>query len=361
MDKKFFRNMKSSIKEIKIKNLVPGTLIYKGTSSESFSIEIIEYNKDNILIKDYSSVKNFLSENAIKAKKDTVRWININGLNHVDQIKELSNNFEISNLIMEQVLHISNHSVNQYSEEFIFNDIQKVYTNENNQINNENISLYKRDNTIITFQESKGNVFEEIRKRIKNKEGKIRNQSTNYLYYCLIDAITDFYLGTLSIIGKEIEILEEKVVNIEKVDVKSIHAIKKQLMILKFSASPIEKMINTFIEDSQILPLDSEQYLLTIQGHIREVVNELNLQKDYVDSLFENFVLNNSNEMNSVMTTLTIFSAIFIPLSFAAGIFGMNFEFIPGLNSPLAFVFFLIGCGLTSLIMLLIFKHKKWF
>ena len=144
-------------------------------------------------------------------------------------------------------------------------------------------------------------------------------------------------------------------------NVKTIHAIKKQLMILKFSAAPIEKMIHTFIEDRQILPLENDQYLLSLQDHIHEVVNELSLQKGYVDAIFENYVLNNSNDMNSVMTTLTIFSAIFIPLSFAAGVFGMNFGSVPALDHPFSFIYFIVGCALTALIMLAIFKRNKWF
>lgn len=361
MDDKFFKDIKLNIKEINIKNLVPGTLIYKGSSIEPFSIECIKYDKKHTSKQLYTSSNDFLKDHTIEEEAGSVRWISVTGINHVDEIKVFSSAFEISNLIMEQVLYISNHSVNQYSEEFIFNDVQKVYRNNENHIINENISLFKRGSTIITFQERKDSVFQEVRERIRSKEGKIRNQSTNYLYYCLIDAMIDFYLDGLTVIGKEIELLEEKVVNIENVDVKNIHSIKKQLMVVKFSATPIEKMINKFIEDPKILPLDNEQYLLTLHGHIREVINELGLQKDYVDALFENYVLNNSNEMNSVMTTLTVFSAIFIPLSFVAGVFGMNFASVPGIDNPFAFVYFLAGCGLTAGFMLLLFKIKKWF
>lgn len=340
--------------------MVPGTLVYKGTSIEPFSVECIEY--DGVLLeeKKYESMNAFLKEHSLKEKND-VRWINVVGINHVEEIRKLSEAFDISNLIMEQVLHVSNHSINQYSEAFIFNDIKKVYTDHNHNIVNENISIFKRGHTVITFQEKGDDVFEQIRHRIRLKEGKIRQQSTAYLYYCLMDAIIDYYLGALEAIGRQIEILEEKVINVDSINVKNIHAIKKQLMVLKFSATPIEKMIQTFIADKNILCLENDQYLISLQGHIHEVVSELSLQKDYVDAIFENFVLNNSNEMNSVMTTLTIFSAIFIPLSFAAGVFGMNFNSVPGLDHPFAFVYFLVGCGLTAITMLVIFKRNKWF
>lgn len=348
-------------KKFSIKNMVPGTLVYKGASLEAFEIECIEYNKQSVESKIYTSSQEFLDSNSIGDKEGCVRWINIVGISHVEEIRKFGEAFQISNLVMEQVLHISNHSVNQYSEDFIFNDIQKVYTSEENQIVNENTSLFKRSDTVIVFQEKESVVFDDIRRRIMNNEGNLRDRSSGYLYYCVLDSMTDFYLGALNVIGKKIERLEEKLVNMDTLNIQSIHEIKKLLMILKFSAAPIEKMVSTFIEDASILELENPQYLLNLQGHIKEVVSELSLQKGYVDSIFENYVLNNSNDMNSVMTTLTIFSAIFIPLSFAAGVFGMNFEKMPGLDNPNGFIYFIFGCIITAGIMLIFFKKNKWF
>lgn len=361
MKKSLFKDMKYSLKDIKITNLVPGTLVYKGNSNEDFTIQVLEYTELACGQDTYNSTEEFFKEHINLESQDKVMWINIIGINHIEEIRKFSQRLNISNLIMEQVLHISNHSTNQYSEEFVFNDIQKIYLSDDKEFVSENISLFKRNNIVITFHERNDSIFEDIRNRLLDNEGNLRRQSSNYLYYSLIDAITDYYLVTLEAIGREIERLEEKVVNVEDVNIKNIHMIKKQLMILKFSAGPIEKMINSLIENPKILPLENPQYLLNLQGHIKEVVNDIGLQRGYIDSLFENFVLNNSNDMNRVMTTLTIFSAIFIPLSFAAGVFGMNFENIPGLNNPLAFLYFLVGCGLTAVSMLVFFKVNKWF
>jgi magnesium transporter len=359
--KNFLGDVKTNLKETKFKNMIPGTLVYRGNTIQPFHIECYDYDSDYLDFEEFDKTEDFIKTYSTAEKTDRVKWINITGLNNVEEIRLFSKYFGISDLQLEQVLYISNHSFNEYNNQYIFNDIQMVYANQQNVILCENISIYKVENIIITFQEKKGNIFNAVRMRLANNEGVIRKEKADYLYYSLLDAITDFYLVVLEIIGNQIELLEEKVVNLEKLDVKNIHEVKKKLMILKLSAIPIEKMVGAFIENEKLLKIDNREYLLNLHGHIKEVVNEIGLQKEYIDALFENYVLNNSDEMNSTMTTLTIFSAIFIPLSFLAGVFGMNFTQIPGLDNPHAFTYFLIGCGCTTVLMLTFFKIKKWF
>lgn len=361
MKKIFLSELRNTFNHFKVKNLVPGALVYKGKSIDDFSIDVFEYNDVYVKHNTFNKASEFILEETKAGKSDFIKWINITGLSHVEEIKKVSNYFNISNLIMEQVLNISNHSTNSYSKEYIFNDIQMVYGNRLQGIVNENISIFKFKNIVIIFQEKKGDVFDSVRNRIINKEGNIRNQGVNYLYFCLIDVIIDYYIGVLEIMRQQIELLEEQIMSMKKVDINIIHGLRKQLMILKFSATPIEKMVSVLIEKDEILPLDNKQYLLNLKVHIKEVVNDLSLQKDYIDAMFENYVLNNSNDMNRIMTTLTIFSAIFIPLSFAAGVFGMNFDYIPGLSNSLGFSYFIAGCGLMAVAMLMILKMKKWF
>ncbi len=361
MKKINFNESINPFKDFKVKNLVPGALVYKGKAEDDFSIDVIKYSDLDYKRNAFKSFEKFVNDEINTEEAESVKWINITGLNHVEEIKKISKHFNISNLMMEHVLNISNHSTIDYSQEYIFNDIQMVFGNEHQGIVNENISIYKSNNTVLIFQEKKGDVFDSLRKRIINEEGNIRKKGANYLYYCLIDVIVDYYLGVLESLGQNIEILEEQVMSLNKVDVNTIHGIRKQLMILKLSAEPIEKMVMALIENNEILPLDNMQYLLNLHVHIKEVVNELALQKDYIDAIFENYVLNNSNDMNRIMTTLTIFSAIFIPLSFAAGVFGMNFDYIPGLNNSWGFVYFIGGCCFAAIVMLILLKQKKWF
>ena len=138
--------------------------------------------------------------------------------------------------------------------------------------------------------------------------------------------------------------------------IQSIHELRKILMILGFSTAPFGKFIQTLLDDDTLLPISDSTYLESLDMHMKQIISEISLQNDNVDHLFENYVLNNSNNMNQVMTILTIFSAIFIPLSFLAGVFGMNFDYLPGLDNRMGFFYFLIGCGITAGGMLALFK-----
>jgi len=349
------------MKNTRVKNLIPGTLIYRGDKNQKFYVELHIYDEKYYLREEFKDAIQLIEFYKSIEKEERVIWINIVGINNVEYVNEICKYFGISNLHIEQILYISNHSVNEYTSKYIFNDFQMVYSDIKETIISENISIYKKENIVISFQERKGDVFDSIRERLIEGKGIIRNQNADYLYYAIFDAIIDYYLDTLNIMSRKIEMLEEKIVNIEKINVKDIHKLKKQILVLKLSAQPLEKMINVFVEDDKLLKICDKKYLFNLRGHIKEVVNELNLQKEYIDSLFENYVLNNSNEMNSIMTTLTIFSAIFIPLSFFAGVFGMNFNSVPGLMNPNGFIYFIIGCSVSFIGMLIFFKIKKWF
>ncbi len=176
-----------------------------------------------------------------------------------------------------------------------------------------------------------------------------------------MDALIDNYLHVLEHLRVDIEYMEETVTNLEVLAVASIHNVRKQLMLIKFSTNPIEKLIQQLVLDEKVLGSANKDYLESLSDHIKEVQSELLVQKETVAGLFENYMLNNSNDMNSIMTTLTIFSAIFIPLSFIAGVFGMNFEVMPGLSNSMGFYYFIGGCLISAASMIAFFKVKKWF
>lgn len=343
------------------RNLIPGTLIYKGKEKQGFNIEILYYSENDITRHKFSSTASFLDFNSTHQNQiDNIKWINVNGLWNIDEINNIGTHLGISKLILEQILNISNHSINRIGRNYLYNSIQMVYL-ENNEIKNEYISIYKGSDFIVTFQEKPGDIFDDIRNRIQNDEGIIRKKSLNYLYFCLMDALGDSYLTVAEKLQQQIEFVEEIVIRGDRVKLNSIHGLRKVLMILGLSVEPVGKFIQKLIEDENILPMADISYLESLDIHMRDAVNEIKLQNNTVDQLFENYVLNNSNNMNQIMTILTIFSAIFIPLSFLAGVFGMNFDYLPGLSNRMGFFYFIIGCFVTAGGMLAFFKIKKWF
>lgn len=345
----------------KIINHMPGTLIYRGKKSEPFRLELYAFNS-NCCIQEtfdsFASFEDYLSK--ANTLNESIKWVNITGINNVEEIKLAGHYFEINKLILEQILSINNHTICKQNDQYIFNDIQMIYA-QNETIQHENISIYMNNAYIVTFQERQGDVFDSVRERIINAKGIIRDSSLGYTYFALIDSMVDNYMNALEILRVDIEEMEALITNLETLNVTDVHDIRKNLMLLKFSINPVDRLFQQLITNPERLGIQYKDYVDSLFEHIKEVQNELLIQKESIDGLFENYMLNNSNDMNSIMTTLTIFSAIFIPLSFLAGVFGMNFTYIPGLSSPNGFFYFLLGCLITTVSMVTFFKIKKWF
>jgi len=346
----------------RVKNLVPGVLVYKGSKKEEFSIEVIAYNHENLIREEFKTIQDFtVFYDGLKKDQDEKIWINVTGLFAIEAVDAFGEYFNIPKLLLEQVVNITKHSMFKASKDYIFNDLQMIYLSDGS-IEVENISIFKTEAYIITFQEKKGDVFNNVRDRITEYQGKIRVNSDGYLYYSLLDALVDNYLDVMEQLKFNINTLEEDIINEEQLDIKDIHNLRKILLFLRLTTMPFEKFLGAerVKKDSIFLDIDPI-YIDNLYDHVKESANEVLLQKEMVDALFENYMFNNSNEMNKVMTTLTIFSAILIPLTLLAGIFGMNFKYMPGLDNPNAFNIFMVFGVVLIVSMVGFFKYKKWF
>lgn len=344
----------------KVINLIPGSLVYKGLEREAFNIERLEYSEDTLVCTHYTKCNDALYNDIDECNKEHIQWLNVTGISNTVEIGKIGKLFNIDNMILEQVLDVSKHSIYKVNEEYLFNDFQMIYLKDG-RITDETISIFLKDNILITFQEQAGDVFESMRTRINNNEGYIRTKNSVYSYFCILDAMVDHYINVLDQMKTDVEKLELRLMENESLDNKELHILRKEILIIRLSAAPIEKMIQEVMLLSNVSVKEQMEYFDSLSQHLKHALNEIALIKESVDNLFDNYMMTNANDMNQVMTTLTIFSAIFIPLSFVAGVFGMNFEMLPGINNPHAFIYFLFGCGLTSVIMLVIFKLKKWF
>jgi len=340
-----------------VKNLVPGTLIYKGKQHTPMRMDLIYYND-----KTYEELT-FKGVDALYAytnQLDTGNvWLNVVGLSEVEKIALIGKNYKISKLYLEQVINITKHSMFKDDDDSVFCDLQMIYLKEH-AIEIRNISVYLKGNMVITFQDKDGDIFEGLRDRVRNGDGMVRKRGGDYLFYAIMDDLADNYMDVIESIKFRISVLEENMINDGQISLKEIHEIRKVLFILKLSVSPFTYFTEKAMSNG-LFPTTELMFLDNISDHIKALTNELLLQKELVDSVNANYMLDNSNEMNKIMTTLTIFSAIFIPLSFLAGVFGMNFEFIPGLDSELGFYVFAISCVTVVVFMITFFKVKKWF
>ncbi len=199
------------------------------------------------------------------------------------RLKKFENLFNIPNNILEQVIEISKHATFKVTEKFLYSDVQMIYYADGEFIN-ENIALLLIDNLIFTFQEKQGDVFNPIRERITNKQGLISQKDIGYSYYCLLDSLVDNYHNSLGWVERQIEIMEEQVVELEPIEINTIHEVRKQLMVLKFSINPLDKFVQTCISDAELGPVNNS-YLESLSNHIKEVQNRLVIQKDFFISL----------------------------------------------------------------------------
>jgi magnesium transporter len=248
-------------------------------------------------------------------------------------------------------------------EKYIFFVLKMLYTDEkNHEIHSEQVSFILGKNFVISFQESIGDVFDSVRGRIRGGKTRIRKKDADYLAYALTDAVVDGYFGILEKIGERIEVLEEDLIsNPDPKILQEIYNLKREMIYIRKSVWPLREVINNLLrEESNIIKESTHIYLRDLYDHTIQVIDTVETFRDLISGMVDMYMSSVSNKMNEVMKVLTIFAAIFIPLTFIAGVYGMNFQYMPELNLPWAYPAIWIVIILVGLTLLLYFKHKKW-
>jgi magnesium transporter len=243
-----------------------------------------------------------------------------------------------------------------------------AYDIENREVNSEQVSIIFGKNFVLTFQEIEADVFDQIRNRLKNNKGRIRKDGADYLAYSLVDAIVDNYFKVLDGINEEIEIIEDEVVtNPIPATLQKIHNLKRELIFLRKSVWPLREIIGILArDDSPLIKKTTKIYLRDLYDHTIQVIDTVETYRDIISGMLDVYLSSLSNRMNEVMKVLTIFAVIFIPLTFIAGIYGMNFNpekspfNMPELNWYFGYPLALGLMIIIGLVMLISFKRKKW-
>ena len=352
------RFKKTGIKE-KV-GLPPGTLVHIGErKTEKVKITVIDYDSKNFQEKEAEKI-----EECFPFKdKPTVTWINIDGLQEVEVVEKIGIHFGVHPLIMEDILHTGQRPKAEDLGDYLFIVLKMIYHDENEgEIMGEQISLILGHNYVISFQEREGDVFNQIRERIRNSKGRIRRGGADYLAYTLLDAVVDHYFVILEKLGERIESLEEELVtNPTPETLQIIHTLKRNLIFLRKSVWPLREVINALERgESPLITKPTGIYLRDVYDHTIQVIDTIETFRDMVSGMLDIYLSSLSNRMNEVMKVLTIMATIFIPLTFIAGIYGMNFKFMPELEwhwgYPSALIVMLIVVGF----MVMYFRKKKW-
>jgi len=288
---------------------------------------------------------------------------NINGLYDVDMIEKLGTYFHVHPLILEDVLSVNQRPKVEDSGDILFIVLRMLqFDDEKKEIISEQVSFILGKNFLFTFQEKAGDVFEPVRVRLRQYKGRIRTMGADYLAYTLLDAIVDNYFLVLEKMGDQIENLEELLVNNPTEETLiTIHKLKREMIFLRKSVWPLRETINGLERsESSLIQKSTGIYLRDVYDHTIQVIDTVESYRDMVSGMLDIYLSSVSNRMNEVMKVLTVIATIFIPLTFIAGVYGMNFEFMPELgwkwSYPLLWLF-MIG---VAILMIFYFRKKRW-
>jgi magnesium transporter len=347
-------------KRSKKAGLPPGTIVHVGEEKhEKIKVSVIGYDKDHFQEKEAEKVEDcFALEN-----KPVVQWINIDGVHQLDIIEQIGAHFGFHPLVMEDIANTDQRPKTEDYGDYVFVVLKMLQFNEEkNQTLMEQVSIIFGADFVVSFQEAKGDVFNLIRERIRSNKGRIRKMGADYLAYSLVDAIVDNYFVILEKLGEKIEEIEDKLVTDPKPEtLQTIHDLKREMVFLRKSVWPLREVISRLERyESPLINKSTGVYLRDVYDHTIQVIDSVETFRDMLSGMLEIYLSSLSNRMNEVMKVLTVIATIFIPLTFVAGLYGMNFKFMPELDQVWGYPAALSSMLVVALVMVVYFKRKRW-
>jgi magnesium transporter len=306
--------------------LKPGTAVFVGQKKvERVRIHVIDYDEKNILEKEVQTI-----EECFPFKESpTVTWINVTGIHEVGDIEKLGNHFGFHPLMIEDIVNTGQRPKIEDAGDYVFVILKMLYNDEEtDQLIAEQVSVLFGSNYVISFQEREGDVFDPVRERIRKTIPRIKFMGADYLAYTLIDAVVDHYFIILEKFGERIERIEEGLFDdTSHESLEEIHNLKRELIFMRKPIWPLREVVGNLDRmESPLIHDFTSAYLRDLYEHTIQVIDTVETFRDMVSGLHDLHLSNVSNRMNEVMKVLTIIATVFIPLSFLAGVYGMNFD-----------------------------------
>ena len=341
--------------------MAPGSLVYTGEKSvhEPVMITLVDYNAAGVEEKTGIS----LDECESYIKRDSVTWINISGVHNPDIIRQIGNIFNLHPLLLEDVLNTAGRPKLDDYEDYLFVVLKMIdYQADAQIIDHEHVCLVIRHGLVISLQEHEGDVFGPVRERIRKEKGRIRKSGADYLGYALIDIIVDHYFRVLEEIGERIEEYQDAVLsNPDPAILEALHNLKRQVIYIRKSVWPVREIVAALLRsESGLITRDTQLYLRDVYDHTIQVAETVEMFREMLASVLDIYLSSVNNRMSEVMKVLTVIATIFIPLTFFAGVYGMNFEFMPELEWRYAYPAVWLVFIVAALGMLAAFRYKKW-
>jgi magnesium transporter len=341
--------------------LPPGSLVHVGEDKRIESrVTVLDYSPTHFTEK----LQPKIEECYVFRDQPTITWINVDGLHDTSIIEKLGACFGLHPLILEDILNTEQRPKTEDYESYIYIVLRMLsYDGEKAGLKSEQVSLVLGHNFVLSFQEDIGDVWDPIRDRLRNNKGRIRKEGSDHLAYSLMDAVVDNYFTIMEKLGEDVEDIEEELISApNKGTLMVVHGLKRQLIALRKSVWPLRDVVHGLQDtDNPLVTPATKIYLRDIYDHTIQVIDNIESARDIVSGMLDIYLSSVSNRLNEIVKVLTILSAIFIPLTFIAGVYGMNFDFMPELNQPWGYPAVLALMAAVAAGLVLYFKRKKWF
>lgn len=338
----------------------PGTLVHIGQERATPTrIHVLDYDETRLEDRDANSAEDCFPFR----DKPTVTWINVDGIHQVEIIEKLGKHFGLHPLTLEDIVNTNQRPKMEDNGGYLFIVLKILtYDDQRSAINTEQLSIILGSNFVISFQEEAGDDFDPIRERVRHGKGRIRKMGADYLAYALIDAIVDHYFVILEKIGEKLATLEDELVTDPQTEtLTAVHRLKREMILLRKSVWPVRELISGLERgESELIHQATHIFLRDVYDHTIQVIDTVETYRDMLSGMLDLYLSTISNKLNSVMKVLTIISTIFIPLTFVAGIYGMNFDFMPELHWRWGYPVVLLIMFGAMIAMLWFFRRKKW-
>jgi magnesium transporter len=334
--------------------------------AEPATITCIDYSPGNVSIQQVEDLDDFLAHH--RPEWSVVRWISTVGLSDMDAIHALVTKYDLHPLALEDVLHARQRpKVEPYGgEESEFQARLFIVTRmpylEQERLQHAQLSIFLGHKTVLTFQQSRGSQWDLIRQRIKMKGSRLRSNNASFLAYSLLDTVVDSCFPILEQYSDRAQELETLILEGSKPHLlNEVHQLKRDLLLMRWVIWPMREVVQALQRDPHECMSDTTQvYLRDLYDHVIQIIEIIETYREIASDLTETYMSSVSNRMNEIMKVLTIIGTIFIPLTFLAGVYGMNFHFLPELELKWAYPAFWLVCLLLIIGMLLLFRRRNW-
>jgi magnesium transporter len=352
---------RASKRRIKKVGLPAGSLVYTGEQEVGkVDVTLIDYDEQSFEERPVQSV----DECVVYKAKSTATWINVDGVHNPAMLEKIGECFGLHRLVIEDLMSVVQRPKVEDYGGYLFVVLKMLtYDDTSGRIVPEQVSLIVGENFLLSFQEGiKGDVFPLIRDRLRSGRGKVRKMGVDYLAYSLLDALVDGYFVILEKLGERIDLLEEGLITRPgRHIVEQLYQLKRELLFLHKAVWPLREVVSALVRrESPLIRESTTPYLRDVYDHVVQAIDSVEIYRDMLSTMLDLYLSSVSNRMNEIMKVLTIIATIFMPLTFLAGVYGMNFKHMPELEWKYGYFFawaIMIALGIG---MGFYFKRKKW-